>query len=854
MIIKLSFKFIIIYIFLLLLSFPCLSNNNLTYNENDIVIGYTTIGTFSDGTILFQVIFENTPSYTNLSLIYPDGTLNFINNISIPCNSCMNSDDDIYVSCLCMNKIYLLNPNYIIITYVQVGELMGLIIDRKGIVITSNFILGEAFSIYRIVSEDDGGRFFVVRQIVETPEQLLCAEYLVNSNGQISNIISGNLTFNNIDGIIIDNIITFDAFSLDGTWAIVFQVIFSNQDNQHDNSYFSIGDDSNQELYVFKTLRLFGITSYLQASVCVANKGISIQYHCLFINYDSKLKLINIIDLNSNNTSSIDLIAFTINQYNVIYAIPDTGFLIETTSNLQLDYFVLNTSIDYSDTNNAFGELITDNYYINDSDLSYNHLFILPNNTIIQMLANEGSFTFLSTDLSSKIPKDEPYKNTHINKVYPSQNDLISIGTTALNMSFVHSIDPTTGSNISIYQQHNEENFLRQIFLCTSPNCVISEDFSSLAINLLTITFNIPNSSYYVEIDDNFVKYKYDGPKTIIPGIKPGNWIIKTSSEYNPINDNTDYITGILRLNLEGTTEFKKLKNTNEKKNFFDQMRIELSKSIPVDLSRIRKIKDIFGIDKISNLELLLILFEIGPSDDNCFNNKSSIDVFNDLDSIIKVKNITMPLDIYDHTKYIDKDYGFQRTADLWEEIRISLKSFASNVSYLVIISVLVFSSIVLFIYGKYKDRKQEMENMTIFKITLIIIDVINDVSFIISSKNDLHNLLIPSSGDVELLHLFDSKFGGYDIFKINFSQYSKDLITWGSYLNIILEDLPQLIIQILFALNSTNSYSIIAFITLITSSVVMLVDIVEGGFTIYAEVFHDKGNKTNNNRERDTR
>ncbi|GBC01916.1 hypothetical protein RclHR1_04390001, partial [Rhizophagus clarus] len=660
------------------------------------------------------------------------------------------------------------------------------------------------------------------------------------------------------------------------------------------------GDDSNQELYVFKTLRLFGITSYLQASVCVANKGISIQYHCLFINYDSKLKLINIIDLNSNNTSSIDLIAFTINQYNVIYAIPDTGFLIETTSNLQLDYFVLNTSIDYSDTNNAFGELITDNYYINDSDLSYNHLFILPNNTIIQMLANEGSFTFLSTDLSSKIPKDEPYKNTHINKVYPSQNDLISIGTTALNMSFVHSIDPTTGSNISIYQQHNEENFLRQIFLCTSPNCVISEDFSSLAINLLTITFNIPNSSYYVEIDDNFVKYKYDGPKTIIPGIKPGNWIIKTSSEYNPINDNTDYITGILRLNLEGTTEFKKLKNTNEKKNFFDQMRIELSKSIPVDLSRIRKIKDIFGIDKISNLELLLILFEIGPSDDNCFNNKSSIDVFNDLDSIIKVKNITMPLDIYDHTKYIDKDYGFQRTADLWEEIRISLKSFASNVSYLVIISVLVFSSIVLFIYGKYKDRKQEMENMTIFKITLIIIDVINDVSFIISSKNDLHNLLIPSfvfllfpfimntiftiiiflhemkndvfeewfknrskriilitifsSGDVELLHLFDSKFGGYDIFKINFSQYSKDLITWGSYLNIILEDLPQLIIQILFALNSTNSYSIIAFITLITSSVVMLVDIVEGGFTIYAEVFHDKGNKTNNNRERDTR
>ena len=93
-------------------------------------------------------------------------------------------------------------------------------------------------------------------------------------------------------------------------------------------------------------------------------------------------------------------------------------------------------------------------------------------------------------------------------------------------------------------------------------------------------------------------------------------------------------------------------------------MRIELSKSIPVDQSRIRKVKDIFGVDKISNLELLLILFEIGPSDENCFNKKSSKDVFNDLDSLIKVKNVTTFLNIHDFTKNIDKDYGFQKTSE----------------------------------------------------------------------------------------------------------------------------------------------------------------------------------------------
>ncbi|RIA80457.1 hypothetical protein C1645_838654 [Glomus cerebriforme] len=871
--------FVIFVVFLL----PCslIQTSNFTYNGNDFVTGYTTIGTFADGTILFQVIFENTPKFTNLSLVHPDGTLNFINNVQIPCNSCENTIDDIYVPCLCMNKIYILNPNYILITYAPAEELMGMIIDRSGIVITSNFILGEAFSVYRIASESDDGRFLVVRQKEEIPNQLLCAEYIINSNGQISSVLSGNLIFNEIDGIGITEIITFDAFSLDGTWAIVFQVIF-NQYEQDNDSFFSIiQSDSNQVLYDFKTIRLIDIT-YSQASVCVANKETSIHYHCLFVSSDSsKLKLININDLNSNNASSIDLFSFNGLSYNIISAIPDIGFLVEVKSDLQLDYLILNTEIDYSDTNNAFGELITKNYYTN--DLNYYHLFILPNNTIIQMIINNASFSFLSSDISSIIPKNEPYNNTHINKVYPSQNDLIPIGFTELDISFVHSIDPiTTAVNISVYLQHNNENLLRQKFLCANPNCVISDDSYSLKINLLNITFNIPNTAYYVEIDDNFVKYKYDGPKTIIPGIKPGNWIIKTSAKYNKNNDNTDFITGILRLNLEGTNEFKKLKDSNEKNDFFEKMRIELSKSIPVDQSRIRKIKNIFGVDKISNLELLLILFEIGPSNENNFNKKGSKEIFDDLNSLIKAKNVTISLDIYDHTKYIDKDY-----ADLWEEIKISLRNLIKS-AVLIVISGLIILSVILFIIGKCRDKDKEGTNIIILKVALIIVDIINDISFIITSKDDLHDLLIPSllflifpfimntiltikifmyelkisdvfdewfkkyskriviitifsSGDVELLHLFDSKFGRFDIFKIEFSSKSKHLISWGGYLNVILEDLPQLIIQILFAINFTSSYNIIALITLISSIVVLLVSIIEGGFHIYTETCRKK-------------
>jgi len=125
------------------------------------------------------------------------------------------------------------------------------------------------------------------------------------------------------------------------------------------------------------------------------------------------------------------------------------------------------------------------------------------------------------------ITLDNSYNNTHIKQVYPSHDDLISIGTNQINLTFVHPIELTVAVNISIYLKYNDEYFLRQRFLCTSQYCVISDDDHSLTINLLDITFNVPNMIYYVEIDDKFLKYKDES--IIIPGIKLGNWMIKTT-------------------------------------------------------------------------------------------------------------------------------------------------------------------------------------------------------------------------------------------------------------------------------------------------------------------------------------
>ena len=45
-------------------------------------------------------------------------------------------------------------------------------------------------------------------------------------------------------------------------------------------------------------------------------------------------------------------------------------------------------------------------------------------------------------------------------------------------------------------------------------------------IKLLNTTFNVPNATYYVKIDDGFVRYKEE--LTTVPGIAQEKWIINT--------------------------------------------------------------------------------------------------------------------------------------------------------------------------------------------------------------------------------------------------------------------------------------------------------------------------------------
>ncbi|RIA98785.1 hypothetical protein C1645_870401, partial [Glomus cerebriforme] len=661
---RLNLTLIVIIIFVTF-SLPCQTFNTTSFKENNPIDSVSSRGINSDGVMLFTVQFQNDyPNITNFRLIYPNGSIILINHVEVPCDSCT------YSPCL-------IKQNYILINYEGSNQnLLGMIIDLTGNIISKNISFGEYDQYSTDQNNDDV--FLVARSIRNKnrklkSNQILLDEYIFNNYGQIGRKISKNLIFNKNHGIKITKLRVFlltDAR----------KIIFGNDKN--DFSLIIHAKSQNKTLHQ-QPLELGNIAQIFEIKCISIQKESIIDHYCLYLNstYET-LKLLHISNLTLNNTfiaTSTELlpsIGFDINMFH-IHTMPDVGFLVESLLKLQTKYFIFNVAeIDYFDQTNAFGEVLTDNNFTNNS-LYGNNIFLFPNNIIVRIIRDRRLFTFQQMDLSSIIPKNNPYNNTHIKQVYPSMNDLIYIGTNEMNITFLNQIDPTTAVNISIYLIHDNDYYLRQKFLCTNPYCIISDDFYSLKINLLSNPFNIPNASYYVEIDDDFVEYKYEHIK--VPGIKPGNWIINTlpgnySQDTN--NQDSDYILGKLRLNSDGTEQYNLL-DVNGQNDFFEQMTSELSKSIPVDISRIHKIKNIYEYDMIENSKLLSIIFKIDSPKENCFNKNSSNAVIDDLNTLIQINSdITTSLDINNYTKYIDKEYRFQKTFDLWGAIKISLQNF----------------------------------------------------------------------------------------------------------------------------------------------------------------------------------
>jgi hypothetical protein len=375
---------IVLLIFIVFL-LPCSSNIIATYNESEHVDESYLESAYDDGTILVGVRFKNYPNNTiSFRLVHPNGTINFINNVTIPCNTCHPED----------YTINPLNPNYILIWY----EMSGTIIDWKGNIITSQITQSKCDK-FEFAMNERRDRFLIAGYN-ETSDHILFSEYFINNDGIIGIRKQNNLTLNGVE------IKNFRIFLLGDTWGIMYKVDFEKK-----NAFFSLIHDESQN----RTLNplIINDVSFNMGVSCISYND---HYTCLYVtSYNHTLKLIDINNLTSNNTfdmRSIDILPFIdIDKFrgnnipNMVHIIPEIGFLVEVVSNLETKYLVLNTKeIDYFNAaiNVASGEIIINN---NGNDYIGANIFIISNTTIIRAIKTDELFAYESIDLTSKIPK-----------------------------------------------------------------------------------------------------------------------------------------------------------------------------------------------------------------------------------------------------------------------------------------------------------------------------------------------------------------------------------------------------------------------------------------------------------------
>lgn len=262
----------------------------------------------------------------------------------------------------------------------------------------------------------------------------------------------------------------------------------------------------------------------------------SFGYNCViyYIGVDGQTNIIDVEFFSSGSVSSTtrlvmnnELITGTI-IWNILQ-LHYGGLCILTENNLNKNI----NGIIYNDKGiyNTTWDISTNNPSLN---LTKN-VGIFPNNTIWIMSKststtnlnnnNNESWTFItSSSLLSDLGKPGIYDNAYIDSTIPSINSIIPLmSTKKLKIKFKNFIQLSNG-NLSIIDLNN--NIIRQNVNKNNGNFINLIDNNTVEVDIFETTFNRKDTSYYVLVDNGFVKDARVDQELL--GIKKGIWNLST--------------------------------------------------------------------------------------------------------------------------------------------------------------------------------------------------------------------------------------------------------------------------------------------------------------------------------------
>ncbi|RHZ82557.1 hypothetical protein Glove_109g34 [Diversispora epigaea] len=474
-------------------------------------------------------------------------------------------------------------------------------------------------------------------------------------------------------------------------------------------------------------------------------------------------------------------------------------------------------------------------------------LIILPNNTmLLAPMETLNTWSFNTTDIPKFIGLDNGYLNFQVNNTNPSINANISTSTKKITITYREPVELSDG-NITIYQVDDSgNNIIRQFFMGSNSFCSISDNGLTVTVNVIKSAFSNPNSQFYVKVDNNFARSK--AFRESLMGIYHNIWKFNTSSSEENF---ADTVSGVLRLTKEGTEYYENINSTQ----FFADLHLELSKIIPVNIKRLSSNGKPQFDTTVGPGRQILISLNIESSKEE----RSVASIIDNLNDMIAYKNMTS-ISLFPTTKYLDGDFGFKPKQNLWNKYKLKL---------LIVMVALVILVVLLFIAEKMESKGH---NMAILQLGLIIFDFVLDFLFISKNGKVIEELFIPSivflavsiginaisafyiinnenkskpfldwftrheklasvftvlaCADIEILSILHSNLAGFKFFQAPFSTKGKNRIFWVSCVTIFVEDIPQLIIQILYQ-RRVITYDIIPLLALISSCLSLLINII---------------------------
>ncbi|GES87200.1 hypothetical protein GLOIN_2v1733126 [Rhizophagus clarus] len=455
------------------------------------------------------------------------------------------------------------------------------------------------------------------------------------------------------------------------------------------------------------------------------------------------------------------------------------------------------------------------------------------------------NFQTLSTftiDLPKFHDDDNGYQNLNIYSSYPALNEEnidITKETPQFRLSLTYrgNVEKSGQGSIQIFQADNDK-YPRLTIPANLINLVNeNENFTKISVLLLSSTLNIPETKYYITVDDGMVETSELAEP--LPGVKPAVWNFTTKKD---LTIYSEQVNVLLRFNPDALPHF--LKDSDETIKI---IKYELSTFLPVNFERLSTSK--WYYDNGDERSYILLPIQISPG------NPSSLRLVSDLNDLItnsqytNMKNGSM-------TQYLDSKYG----APIKENF------FVQNMFMLILVGCAVMIVGVLYVAANIRD--EEARNIAVPQFALILSDFSLDLLFIVTHSKDIPFLFIPSlifaifpctfnllwsiyiiiieamqnekfllwfklnhaiastftvlaSTEVEVLSVLNSRAGGFKVLQAPWSNWADRMIFMGSAVGFVIEDVPQFIIQVIYKLN-TASYSIIPFLTLVTSSLVI--------------------------------